>query len=118
MTAGRAFWSGNKIIFYMKPTIVNILFGAAVIGGVFLKKNVIKMMMGEAIELPDAKWDTLAIRWGVFFFAMAALNECIWRTQTEEFWATFKVFGFLPLTFVFTLTQLPFIQKHGNLRGA
>ena len=117
VTAGLAIWSGNKTIFYMKPTVINILFGLAVIGGIFLKKNVIKMMMGEAIDLPDAKWDTLAIRWGLFFFAMAALNEVIWRTQTEEFWATFKVFGFLPITFVFTLTQLPFIQKHGTLRG-
>ncbi|MEP3888948.1 MAG: inner membrane-spanning protein YciB [Hellea sp.] len=117
VTAGLAIWSGNKTIFYMKPTVINILFGAAAIGGIFFKKNVIKMMMGEAIDLPDSKWDVLAIRWGLFFFAMAALNEFIWRTQTEDFWATFKVFGFLPLTFVFTLTQLPFIQKHGTMRG-
>ena len=118
LTAGLAIWSGNKTIFFMKPTVINALFGVAVIGGVFMKKNVIKMMMGEAIDLPDTKWDTLAIRWGIFFFAMAALNELIWRTQTEDFWATFKVFGFLPLTFVFTLAQIPFIQKHGMLRGA
>ena len=117
VTAGLALLSGDKRIFFMKPTVINILFGLAVIGGVFFKKNVIKMMMGEAIALPDAKWDTLAIRWGLFFFAMAALNEFIWRTQTEDFWATFKVFGFLPLTFVFTLTQLPFIQKHGTMRS-
>ena len=81
------------------------------------KSTLLKMMMGEAIELPDARWDTLAIRWGLFFFAMAALNEFIWRTQTEDFWATFKVFGFLPITFIFTLTQIPFIQKHGKMRG-
>lgn len=117
VTAALAIWSGNKTIFYMKPTVINILFGAAAIGGIFFKKNVIKMMMGEAIDLPDSKWDVLAIRWGLFFFAMAALNEFIWRTQTEDFWATFKVFGFLPLTFIFTLTQLPFIQKHGTMRG-
>ena len=117
VTAGLAIWSGNKTIFYMKPTVINILFGLGVIGGVFLKKNAIKMLMGEAIDLPDTKWDTLAIRWGLFFFAMAALNEFIWRTQTENFWATFKVFGFLPITFIFTLTQLPFIQKHGTMRG-
>jgi len=115
--ASLAFFTGDKRFLYVKPTIINTLFGVGVIGGVFLKKNVIKMMMGEAIELPDAKWDRLAIRWGLFFFAMAALNEFIWRTQTEEFWATFKVFGFFPLTFVFTLAQLPFIQKHGKMRG-
>ena len=117
VTAGLALLSGDKRIFFMKPTVINALFGVAVIVGIFFKKNVIKMMMGEAIELPDAKWDTLAIRWGLFFFAMAALNEYIWRYQSEDFWATFKVFGFLPLTFAFTLTQLPFIQKHGTMRG-
>lgn len=117
LTAALAIFSGNKTIFYMKPTVINILFGLAVIGGIFLKKNVIKMMMGEAIELPDARWDTLAIRWGLFFFAMAALNEYIWRTQSEDFWATFKVFGFLPITFIFTLTQIPFIQKYGKMRA-
>ena len=118
VTAGLAIWSGNKTIFYMKPTIINALFGAGVLGGIFFKKNVIKMMMGEAVSLPDTKWNTLAVRWGLFFFAMAALNEVIWRTQSEEFWVNFKVFGFLPLTFVFTLLQLPFIQKHGKMRGA
>lgn len=116
LTAALAIFSGNKTIFYMKPTVINILFGLAVIVGIFLKKNVLKMMMGEAIELPDTKWDKLAIRWGLFFFAMAALNEYIWRTQSEDFWATFKVFGFLPITFIFTLTQIPFIQKHGKMR--
>ncbi|WP_051279883.1 inner membrane-spanning protein YciB [Hellea balneolensis] len=116
LTAALAIFSGNKTIFYMKPTVINILFGFAVIGGIFIKKNVIKIMMGEAIELPDARWDTLAMRWGLFFFAMAALNEYIWRTQSEDFWATFKVFGFLPITFIFTLTQIPFIQKHGKMR--
>jgi len=101
----------------MKPTLINALFGIAVIGGIFVKKNVIKMMMGSAFEMPDKRWNDLAIRWGLFFFAMAALNEFIWRTYSEDFWAIFKVFGFLPLTLVFTLTQLPFIQKHGKLAG-
>lgn len=118
VTAGLAIFSGNKTIFYMKPTIINALFGVAVLGGILLKKNVLKMMMGEAIILPDDKWNILALRWGLFFFAMAALNEFIWREMSEEFWVNFKVFGFLPLTFVFTLMQLPFIQKHGTLRGA
>jgi len=109
--------TGDKRFIYMKPTIVNVIFGFAVIGGVFLKKNVIKMMMGSAFEMPDEKWNILAIRWGLFFFAMAILNEIIWRSFSETFWASFKVFGFLPLTLIFTLTQLPFIQKYGKMRG-
>ncbi len=117
VTAGLALFSGNKTIFFMKPTIVNALFGVAAIGGALIGKNVIKMMVGEAFTLPDAAWATLAIRWGLFFFAMAALNEVVWRTQSENFWANFKLFGFLPLTLVFTLSQFPFIRRHGGLDG-
>jgi intracellular septation protein len=118
VTAGLAIGFENKAIFYMKPTIVNILFGIGVIGGVFFKRNVIEMLMGSAISMPLTHWNTLAIRWGIFFFAMAALNEIIWRNFSEDFWVNFKVFGFFPLTLVFTLTQLPFIQKHGQIKGA
>ena len=106
----------NPVFFYMKPTVINILFGIGVIGGIFFKRNVLKLMMGEAFQLPDKAWDSLAIRWGLFFFAMAALNELVWRTQTEQFWVNFKLFGFLPLTILFTLSQIPFIMKHGNVR--
>lgn len=115
ITAGLAIAFDNKAIFFIKPTIINALFGLAVIGGVLIKKNVIKMMMGSAFEMSDIHWNKLAIRWGLFFFAMAALNEFIWRNYSEEFWAGFKVFGFLPITLVFTITQLPFIQKHGKM---
>lgn len=107
----------NPVFFYVKPTVVNILFGIGVIGGVFLKKNVLKLLMGEAFQLPDKAWNTLAIRWGLFFFAMAALNELIWRTQTEQFWVNFKLFGFFPLTILFTLSQIPYILKHGKIQG-
>lgn len=111
-----AFIFDDKRFVFMKPTVMNGLFGAAVIGGVILRKNVIKMFMGSAFELPDPKWNTLAIRWGLFFFAMAILNEVIWRNFSESFWANFKVFGFLPLTLLFTLTQIPFLTKHGKMR--
>lgn len=111
-----AFLFDDKRFIYMKPTVMNAIFGVAVIGGIAFKKNVIKMMMGSAFELPDAKWSVFAIRWGIFFFTMAALNELIWRTQTETFWASFKVFGFLPLTILFTASQIPFLTKHGKMR--
>ena len=114
--AAAAFLFDDKRFIFMKPTVMNALFGLAVIGGVVLKKNVIKMMMGSAFELPDAKWNIFAIRWGVFFFAMALLNEIIWRNFSETFWASFKVFGFLPLTILFTASQIPFLTKHGKMR--
>lgn len=118
VTAGLAIFSGNKTIFYMKPTVVNLLFGIAIFGGVIFKKNVFKLFMGDAVSLPEKAWNNLAIRWGIFFFFCAGLNEVIWRTQSEEFWVNFKIFGFMPLTLIFTLTQIPFIMKHGKLKGA
>lgn len=117
VTAGLALFSGNKTIFFMKPTIVNALFGIAAIGGVLLGHNVIRMLLGDAFKLPDAAWNVLAIRWGLFFFVLALINEFVWRTQTEEFWVGFKVFGFLPITILFTLSQIPFIKKHGGFDG-
>lgn len=111
-----AFLFDDKRFIYMKPTVMNAIFGVAVIGGVIFKKNVIKMMMGSAFELPDAKWNVFAIRWGLFFFAMAILNEIIWRNFTETFWISFKTFGFLPLTILFTACQIPFLTKHGMLK--
>ena len=74
------------------------------------------MMMGDAFELPDIKWNTLAIRWGGFFFVMAILNEIVWRNFSENFWVNYKVFGGLSLTLLFTLTQIPYILKHGSMK--
>lgn len=111
-----AFIFDDKRFVFMKPTVMNAIFGAAVLGGVIFKKNVIKMFMGSAFELPDDKWNVLAIRWALFFFAMAILNELIWRNLSENFWANFKVFGFLPLTILFTATQIPFLTKFGKMR--
>jgi len=111
-----AFIFDDKRFVFMKPTVMNIIFGLAVLGGVLFKKNVIKMLMGSAFELPDDKWNVLAIRWALFFFAMAIVNELVWRNFSESFWAGFKVFGFLPLTVLFTLTQLPFLNKYGTMK--
>ena len=115
VTAGLALLSDNKIIFYMKPTIVNALFGVAAIGGALIGRNVIKLMVGNAFTLPERAWNGLAWRWGLFFFAMAAINEVVWRTMSEAFWVNFKVFGFLPLTLVFTVSLIPYIRRHGGL---
>lgn len=111
-----ALLTGDKRFIYQKPTFLNALYGVVVIGGVVFNKNVIKMMMGSAFELPTAKWNIFAIRWGLFFFAMAILNEIIWRNFSETFWASFKLFGFLPLTILFTATQIPFLTKHGSMK--
>ena len=111
-TVGLAWGFEDPRFFYMKPTVVNIAFGLGVLGGLVFGKNVIRLVMGGAYSLPDPVWTKLAVRWGLFFFAMAALNEVVWRTQTESFWANFKLFGFLPITLVFAASQAPLILRH------
>ncbi len=116
ISVGLALFTGNPIFVYMKPTVVNIIFGLAVIGGAIANKNVLKMMMGSAYKMSDEAWNKFAIRWGLFFFAMAAVNEIVWRNFSEGFWANFKLFGFMPLTLIFLLTQMPFLLKHSDIK--
>ena len=116
-SAALAYFFKDPRFVYMKPTVINALFGVGVIGGVLLKKNVIKLMLGDAFDLPQKAWNNLAIRWGIFFFCLAGLNEFIWRNFDEPSWVKFKLFGFFPLTILFTMSQLPFIMKHGKMKG-
>lgn len=96
----------------MKPTIVNVLFGGALLGGLLFGKTLLGYVFDGAFHLDEAGWRKLTIRWGVFFFLLAALNEAIWRTQTTEFWVAFKVWGIMPLTIVFSIAQLPLLTRH------
>tara|TARA_Y100001970_G_scaffold148729_1_gene182666 strand:+ start:907 stop:1449 length:543 start_codon:yes stop_codon:yes gene_type:complete len=102
----------NKIFIFMKPTIINIIFAAILYGGIIFKKPLLKYLLGTALKLKDDGWNILTIRWIAFFIALAILNEIVWRTMSEEFWVSFKVFGILPITFIFTLTQFPLIKKY------
>ena len=98
---------------YMKPTIINILFALILFfGKYFTNEPVLKKVMGKSISLTDIGWELLNKRWIFFFIGLAILNECIWRTQTEEFWVNFKVWGMLPITLVFTIFQVSLINKH------
>lgn len=115
ISVGLAFLFQNPVFIYMKPTVINAIFGVAVIGGVLINKNVIKLMMGAALEMPDKAWNMMAIRWGLFFFALAIINEVVWRNFSEEFWVNFKLFGFFPLTLIFAISQAPFMMKHGKM---
>jgi len=110
---GLTIYFDNPIFLYMKPTIINILFGLVLLfGKYFTNEPVLKKIMGKSIILSDIGWYLLNKRWMFFFFAMAILNEFVWRTQTEEFWVNFKVWGLLPITFVFTAFQISLISKH------
>ena len=110
---GLTIFFDNPIFIYLKPTIMNLIFAFALFfGKVVLNKNFLKKLFESSIKLEEAGWDKLIIRWIGFFIFLAILNEAVWRTQTEEFWINFKVWGILPLTFIFTAFQLPLIQKY------
>jgi len=110
---GLTLYFNNPVFLYVKPTIINVVFGIVLtFEKLFTQEPILKKMLGKTLSLSDEGWKALTIRWIFFFFALALLNECVWRTQTEEFWVNFKVWGILPLTFVFTASQMFLINKH------
>ena len=110
---GLTIYFDNPIFIYIKPTIINILFGCALLfGKYFTKEPVLKKLMGKSIALTEEGWEALNKRWVYFFFGLALLNEIVWRTQSEEFWVNFKVWGLLPITFIFTGFQIGLINKY------
>ena len=110
---GLTIYFDNPIFIYIKPTIINILFGLALLfGKYFTKEPVLKKILGKSIMLSDEGWSILNKRWIIFFFALAFVNELVWRTQSEEYWVNFKVWGMLPITFIFTAFQVSIITKY------
>lgn len=109
---GLTLYLQDETFIKVKVTLVNLIFAALLLGGVYFKRNFIKDVMGEAMALPDAAWRTLSIRWGVFFVALATLNEFVWRNFTTDQWVTFKVFGLMGLTLFFALANAPFMARH------
>ncbi|MBK9081147.1 MAG: septation protein A [Rhizobiales bacterium] len=102
----------NPTFIKLKPTIVNALFGSALLGGLAFNRPLLPIVLDSVLHLTEEGWRKLTFRWGLFFFVLAALNEIVWRTQSESFWVNFKVFGVMPLTLIFALTQTPLILKH------
>jgi|TARA_Y100000815_G_scaffold134360_1_gene121169 intracellular septation protein len=110
---GLTIYFDNPIFIYIKPTIINILFGLALLfGKYFTNEPILKKILGKSIMLSDVGWSLLNKRWMIFFFTLAFLNELVWRTQSEEFWVNFKVWGMLPITFIFTAFQVSLITKY------
>jgi len=110
---GLTLYFNNKIFFYMKPTIINLLFaGILFFGKYFTKKPLLKTLFKNAFNLEDEGWEKLSFRWIYFFIFVAILNEFVWRTQTEAVWVNFKVWGLLPISFLFAASQVPLINKY------
>ena len=110
---GLTLYFNNPVFIYMKPTIVNIIFaGILIISKTFFQKNFLKFFLQSAFQLNEIGWDKLNFRWAYFFLFLALLNEIVWRTQSEATWVNFKVWGILPITFIFTAFQVPLINKY------
>jgi intracellular septation protein len=109
---GLALWLHDETFIKMKPTIINALFGAVLLGGLALGKPLLGYVFDSAFRLTDVGWQRLTLRWGLFLLGLAVLNEIVWRTVPTDLWVTFKVFGLVGLTFAFTLFQLPLINRY------
>ena len=109
---GLTIYFDNDIFFKMKPTIINVLFAVILYGGMLINKPFLKYLLGAALKLEETGWKILTQRWIGFFIALAILNEIVWRTQSTDVWVNFKVFGILPITFIFTMTQFPLIKTN------
>ena len=110
---GLTLYFDNKVFFYMKPTVVNLVFAAILFfGRFFTQKPLLKIFFQKSIKLQDEGWQKLSYRWIYFFIFIAILNELVWRTQTEAFWVNFKVWGLLPISFLFIASQMPLMNKY------
>jgi intracellular septation protein len=109
---GLTLWLQNETFIKVKVTLVNLLFGTILLSGLAFRKQFLKLVLGEALKMDDEGWRILTLRWGLFFFALALLNEIIWRTVSTDVWVNFKVFGILPITLLFALSQAPLMSRH------
>ena len=109
---GLTLYLEDETFIKLKPTIVNLLFSGILAGGLVFRTALLKPLFGAVFQLTEAGWRALTVRWCLFFVVLAVLNEVVWRTQTTELWIQFKLFGITPLTLIFSLAQLPLINRH------
>ena len=110
---GLTLWLQDEVFIKLKPTIINTMFGVLLLGGqVLFKTSLLRYVFDSAFSIDAEGWAKLTLRWGFYFLAMALLNEIVWRNFSTDFWVAFKVWGFTPLAIVFTMAQMPLIQRH------
>jgi len=105
-------WLHDDVFIKMKPTIVNTLFGGVLLGGLFFGRSLLGYVFDSAFHLDADGWRKLTLRWGLFFLFLALVNEVVWRSFSTDAWVTFKVWGIMPITLLFTLSQMPLIMRH------
>jgi intracellular septation protein len=102
----------NDTFIKLKPTIIYLLFGGTLLGGLAFGKTFLGILFDSVFELTEEGWRKLTWRWALFFFALALLNEIVWRNFSTDFWVSFKLFGVVPLTFLFGALQYPLLTKY------
>ncbi|WP_116652517.1 septation protein A [Pelagibacterium sp. IMCC34151] len=107
-------WLNDDTFIKLKPTITNALFGSTLLGGLVFGQSLLRYVFGEVYRLEPRGWYLLTLRWGLFFFVLAALNEIVWRTQSTDFWVAFKVWGIMPITMIFAMSQLSLLNKYAS----
>ncbi len=109
---GLTFYLDDPSFIKLKPTIINLLFAGLLLAGLVTGRPLLKLLLGDAFRLTDEGWRRLSVRWAFFFFALAILNEIVWRNFTESTWVNFKVFGIVPLTILFAMAQIGLIKRY------
>jgi len=114
IAGGLTLYLRNDVFIKMKPTVLYVIFGMTLLGGLRFNRLFIKYVFAEAFDLTDQGWRGLTWRWGIFFLTLAALNEAVWRSTSTATWVSFKVWGIVGLIFLFALAQTPFLLRHHN----
>ena len=109
---GLTFYLDDPSFIKLKPTIINLLFAGVLVVGLATGRPLLKVLLGEALQLTEAGWRKLTVRWTWFFFGLAVVNEIVWRNFSESAWVNFKVFGIVPLTIAFAMAQIPLIKRY------
>jgi intracellular septation protein len=115
---GLTLYLHDELFIKLKPTIVNSLFAAVLLGGLAFGKSFLAVVFDSAFNLTEEGWRKLTFRWGLFFVFLAILNEIIWRNFSTDFWVGFKLWGVFPLTFIFAASQFRLLQRHAAPEGS
>jgi intracellular septation protein len=114
---GLTIWLHNESFIKIKPTVYYALVSGILWFGLVTGRPLLRQVLGSAYPgLDEQGWSKLTRNWAAFFAVMALVNEAVWRNSSTSFWIGFKLWGALPLTFLFALANIPMLMKHGLMK--